>query len=61
MFDPTRSDTFLNEIARGSSTIRNCHMVPLVVEAARGGKRVFVVVGGSHVIVQEPALRVAFQ
>ena len=58
-FDPTRSDTFLNHIAQRSSDYRNCHMVPLVVQAVRSGKRVFVVVGGSHVVMQEPALRSA--
>lgn len=56
-FDPTRNDTFLNEISRLSSDFRNCHMVPLMLRAAHSGKRVFVVVGGSHAITQEPALR----
>jgi hypothetical protein len=60
-FDPARTDTFLNRIARASSAYRNCHMIPLIVGAARGGKRVFVVVGGSHVVVQEPALRSALE
>jgi hypothetical protein len=36
-------------------------MVPLVVEAAPGGKRVFVVVAGTHVVMQEPALRAALR
>lgn len=56
-FDPTRTDTFLNRIAQRSSDYRNCHMVPLIVQAVRRGERAFVVVGGSHVIMQEPALR----
>jgi len=60
-FDPTRSDTFLNAIARRLSDYRNCHMVPLIVEAVRSGKRVLVVVGGTHVIMQEPALRAALE
>jgi len=58
-FDPARTGTFLNEVARASSEYRNCHIIPLLLEAARSGKRVFVVIGGSHVIVQEPALRSA--
>ena len=58
-FDPTRADTFLNEIARRSSDYRNCYMLPLVVHTVREGKRVFVVVGGTHVVVQEAALRSA--
>jgi hypothetical protein len=56
-FDPTNTDTPLNSISRASSDYRNCYMVPMLAAAARHGKRVFVVVGGSHVIMQEPALR----
>jgi hypothetical protein len=56
-FDPTRNDTFLNEVARRSSDYRNCHMVPLLVRTVGEGKRVFVVVGGTHVVLQEAALR----
>jgi hypothetical protein len=58
-FDPTRADTFLNEIARRSSDYRNCYMVPLLTHTVREGKRVFVVVGGTHAVVQEGALRSA--
>jgi hypothetical protein len=58
-FDPTRTDTFLNEIARRSSDYRNCYMVPLLTRTVRDGKRVFVVVGGTHAVVQEGALRSA--
>jgi hypothetical protein len=58
-FDPSRSDTFLNQIARGSTDFRNCYMAPLIVRADRSGKRVFVLVGGSHVLLQEPAIRSA--
>jgi hypothetical protein len=57
--DPVRSDGVLNEIARREGDLRNCHMVPLLIETARAGKRVFVVVGGTHVVLQEPALRSA--
>jgi hypothetical protein len=58
-FDPTKKETFLNDIARRSTEVRNCHMAPLIAGAVRSGKRVFVVVGGSHAIVQERALRSA--
>ena len=60
-FDPTRTDTFLNEIARRSSDYRNCYMVPLLIQTVREGKRVFVVVGGAHAVVQEVALRSALR
>jgi hypothetical protein len=58
-FDPSRSDNFLNQISRSSSDFRNCHMAPLIVSAVRSGKRVFVLVGGSHVVILEPAIRSA--
>ena len=48
---------FLNEIARYSTDYRNCHMIAAFLEAVRDGKRLFVLVGGSHVIMQEPVLR----
>jgi hypothetical protein len=60
-FDPTRADIFLNEISRRSSDYRNCNMLPLVVHAVREGKRVFVLVGGTHVVMQEEALRSALR
>jgi hypothetical protein len=59
--DPTGADTFLNEIARRSSDYRNCYMLPLIDHTVREGKRVFVVVGGSHVVMQEKALREAMR
>jgi len=59
-FDPTRSDTWLNEIARLTSRARDCHMVDLVAGAAQHGERVFAVVGFSHVVMQEPALKARF-
>ena len=58
-FDPTRSETFTNDIARLSSGFRDRHMVRLLTEAATRGERVFAVVGGTHVVVQEAALRAA--
>jgi hypothetical protein len=32
-------------------------MIAAFLEAVRDGKRLFVLVGGSHVIMQEPVLR----
>ena len=56
-FDPTESETFLNDISRRSSLYRDQYMVRLLTEEVRRGKRVFAVVGGSHVVRQELALR----
>jgi hypothetical protein len=56
-FDPVASHAYLNQIARLSSEFRDMHMVNLLIEEVKQGKRVFAVVGGSHVVMQEPVLR----
>jgi hypothetical protein len=65
-FDPLNSSTntggiFTNEINRMSSEYRNRHMYEILARAALEGKRVFAVVGGNHVPMQEPALRCALK
>ena len=65
-FDPLNSSAntggiFTNEINRMSSEYRNRHMYEVLAKAALEGKRVFAVVGGNHVPMQEPALRCALQ
>ena len=56
-FVPIRNDSYTNRIARRLSEFRNSHMVKLLVDAVNRQERVFAVVGASHVIMQEPALR----
>lgn len=56
-FAPTHTDTLFNRLARRMSQLRDRHMVDLLVGAVRRGERVFAVVGGSHVVMQEAALR----
>ncbi|HUP46141.1 MAG TPA: hypothetical protein VM779_11580 [Thermoanaerobaculia bacterium] len=56
-FDPARSGTLLNEIARASSDYRDRFVVERLASHVREGRRVFAVMGGSHVVMQEPALR----
>lgn len=60
-FDPVQGGTFLNEIARVSSEYRDMYIVRLLVQHVREGQRVFAVIGGSHVVMQEPALRSQFR
>ena len=60
-FSPVRNDTFLNELARRSGRYRDCHMAPLIAAAVRSGKRVFVLAGSGHAIMQERALRSALE
>ena len=58
-FDPgyTRPPSYLNEVSRASSRLRDEYMVDLLINEVKQGKRVFAVVGGSHVVMQERALR----
>jgi hypothetical protein len=56
-FDPAKTGTWMNDISRASSDYRDQHMVEFLTRHARDGRRVFAVAGGSHVFMQEPALR----
>lgn len=56
-FDPAKRENFLNDIARASSDYRDRYVVDRLVRHVRDGQRVFAVMGGSHVLMQEPALR----
>jgi hypothetical protein len=56
-FDPTASGTFLNDISRESNKYSDEFIVQLIARHVSDGQRVFAVVGGSHVIMQEAALR----
>lgn len=56
-FDPVTSHAYTNHISRLSSEFRDLHMVKLLIDEVKQGKRVFAVVGGSHVVMQERALK----
>jgi hypothetical protein len=56
-FDPTASGTLLNDVSRELSNYRDEFIVQLIARHVSDGQRVFAVVGGSHVIMQEAALR----
>jgi len=60
-FDPAviRPTVYLNRISRKLSEFRDRHMVNLLLGELKKGGRIFAVVGGSHVIMQEQALRAA--
>ena len=60
-FDPVKSANFLNVISRRLSEYRDRFMVDLLAGEVLQGKKVFAVVGGSHVVMQEPALRSALR
>ncbi|MBW3671911.1 MAG: beta-lactamase family protein [Acidobacteria bacterium] len=56
-FDPTERQSLFNDISRAGSEYRDRYVVERLVNHVREGRRVFAVVGGSHVVMQEPALR----
>jgi len=58
IFDPNPDlGNFTNDIADASVQFRGKFMVKTLVEEARRGERVFAVVGASHVVKQEKALK----
>lgn len=60
-FDPTKSEAYTNQISRLSGEFRDRHMVRLLIDEVKQGKRVFAVVGGSHVVMQERVLKAELQ
>ncbi|MDC0670517.1 hypothetical protein [Nannocystis radixulma] len=58
-FDPvfTRPPAFTNVLSARTSEVRDAWVVDLLTAQVRRGERVFAVMGASHVVVQEPALR----
>ena len=57
--DPVATKAYTNQIARLSSEFRDLHMVKLLIDKVKQGERVFAVVGGSHVVMQERVLKAA--
>ena len=53
--DPSGSGP-LNKIARALSNVRDVHMVQVLNAELARGKKIFAVVGASHVVMQQPAL-----
>jgi hypothetical protein len=58
-FDPTKSEAYTNQVSRLSGEFRDQFMVKLLIDKVKKGERVFAVVGGSHVVMQERALKAA--
>ena len=54
---PGHHDTYLNEISTDVNQFRDRYMVALLTSLLERGERTFAVVGSSHVVMQEPALR----
>jgi hypothetical protein len=54
---PNRADTWLNRLSADVNRSRDQHMIALITTLVERGERVFAVVGSSHVVMQEEALR----
>jgi hypothetical protein len=54
---PGRSDSFLNRVSTTVNQFRDDYMISMLATLLQRGERVFAVVGASHVVMQEPALR----
>jgi hypothetical protein len=54
---PTGSESWLNEISASVNRVRDQYMVAVIASLVARGERVFAVIGSSHVVMQEPALR----
>ena len=58
-FRSPNSENFLSKIHRRLNEFRDQHMLKRIMRELRKGNRIFAVVGRSHVVVQEPAVRTA--
>jgi hypothetical protein len=58
---PGRDESWLNALSADVNRYRDAHMIGLITALVRRGERVFAVVGASHVVMQERALRAALQ
>ncbi|MCA3000649.1 MAG: hypothetical protein ACK5RJ_03230 [Burkholderiales bacterium] len=56
-FDPRNNISITQQIARATGELREPLIVARLAEQVAAKKRVFAIVGASHVVVQEPALR----
>lgn len=62
VFDPNPDlGLYTNDVAYASSQYRDRYMVKLLADEVRKGGRVFAVVGASHVVMQESALKKILQ
>jgi hypothetical protein len=61
MFHPFHSMSVFNKIAYRSNCLRDIHCVKIIKEVLKSKKRVFVVMGSLHALMQEPVLREYFK
>lgn len=62
VFDPNPSlGNYTNDVAYTSSQYRDKYMIKLIAKEVKKGERVFAVVGASHVVMQERAIKKALK
>jgi len=61
LINPTKEENPLHQVVRATSTYRNICVVQEIEKLWMDGKNIFVVYGGAHPILQEPALRKLLQ
>jgi len=54
---PQNPERFTNRISTDSNQFRDQYHADLIADALKNGKRVFVIAGSAHAVMQEPALR----
>ena len=57
---PIYNNTILNEINRTSVNFRDLHIVNEIINELKKNDKIFVLIGGSHVIKQEPLMKYYF-
>lgn len=57
IYYPTHSQTLLNEIMRESTYFRDRYIISQLQQAFKRSDKIFIVMGGSHLVIEEPALK----
>ncbi len=58
---PIYSNTILNEINKDITEFRDKHIVNLIDKELKNNNKIFVLMGGSHVVKQEPVIKYNFE
>jgi hypothetical protein len=56
--NPVSADySIINTVCRKASILRDLHIIDYINKLIKNGKNIFIVYGGTHAIMQEPAMR----
>ncbi len=59
--NPALEISIINEVCRKSSIFRDLHCVSYMENLIEAGKNIFTVYGGTHAVMQEPAIRAVWE